>query len=183
MRNKVVSLLLGIGLFLIGRHMLAVRQSARVNHEVMISYAHRLQEVSQKEEVLITQEGADTEMDSVKNVVGILNIPSIDLTYPIMKAEDNDYYLTHDPHGNESSYGAIFWDYKNRPLIFGHNMKDGRMFGKLKDVKGGDMVLIDQKRYQVIGMEVRAAEEVMTIETLTLVTCQGEKRLVVYLQE
>ena len=51
---------------------------------------------------------------------------------------DNSYYMTRDFYGQDSNAGAIFLDEANSPemnddalLIYGHNMKNGTMFGDL----------------------------------------------------
>ena len=73
--------------------------------------------------------------------------------FPVMQSDDNEYYLYHDidGYGNGSaSHSSIFKDYRNDEslrddftIIYGHNMSDGSMFGKLakysdKDSKYGD---------------------------------------------
>lgn len=57
---------------------------------------------------------------------------------PIAQNESNDYYMTHSFDGQENEAGALFLDERNRIsprdqhlLIYGHNMKDGAMFGRL----------------------------------------------------
>lgn len=51
---------------------------------------------------------------------------------------DNSYYMTRDFYGKDSNAGAIFLDEADAPemdddalLIYGHNMKNGTMFGDL----------------------------------------------------
>lgn len=53
--------------------------------------------------------------------------------------KDNTYYLDHDAMGKKNSNGAIFLDESiyltTRPytlILYGHNMKNGNMFGRLK---------------------------------------------------
>lgn len=62
-----------------------------------------------------------------------------DISYPIMQHSDNEYYLHHLPDGTWNSGGSIFLLNHNNPLltdqssfIYGHNMSNGSMFGKLK---------------------------------------------------
>ena len=63
--------------------------------------------------------------------------PSI--SYPVCRGTDNDYYLHRTFRREELFAGAIFMDYLNSPdfsdpntIIYGHNMKNGSMFGLLK---------------------------------------------------
>lgn len=72
-------------------------------------------------------------------LVGWITIPNIAIDYPVMQAkEDNDYYLTHDFHGNKDSHGTPFLDMNcklgesENLIIYGHHMKDGTMFQNLK---------------------------------------------------
>lgn len=65
-------------------------------------------------------------------------IEGTNICYPVVRGEDNLYYLHHLPNGERSSFGSIFIDYRNKPgdfntVIYGHNMKDGTMFGQLTD--------------------------------------------------
>lgn len=59
----------------------------------------------------------------------------IDLPILDESQKELDYYLHHDIYGEESSAGTLFVEntdrVKNR-IIYGHNMKNGSMFGSLK---------------------------------------------------
>lgn len=70
--------------------------------------------------------------------IGYLYIPSIDLRLPIVQTTDNDYYLTHAFEGTYNGNGCIFEDYRiedklnsTNVILYGHNMKNGSMFGQL----------------------------------------------------
>lgn len=74
------------------------------------------------------------------DVIGWIDIPGAGISYPVLKGEDNSYYLTHLASGQFGISGSIFMDYHNRQdfsdqntIIYGHNMKDDSMFGKLND--------------------------------------------------
>ena len=70
--------------------------------------------------------------------VGYLTIGEM-IALPVAQREnDNAYYLTHDFEGEESDEGCLFLDGVNRLefddkclIVYGHNMKNGTMFGKL----------------------------------------------------
>ena len=59
------------------------------------------------------------------------------IDYPVMTYTDNNYYISHDYKGNESSGGAIFYCSSDEPfagrytMIYGHSMKNGTMFNNL----------------------------------------------------
>lgn len=59
--------------------------------------------------------------------------------YPVLQAEDNSTYLYRLADGSANAHGSLFIDCRNagdfsdwNTLIYGHNMKDGSMFGGLK---------------------------------------------------
>lgn len=60
-----------------------------------------------------------------------------DTNQPGMQSGDDEYYLYHDFYGEESKYGSLYVrgqaDFSGRTnfVIYGHNMKDGSMFGDL----------------------------------------------------
>lgn len=74
-----------------------------------------------------------------EDVIGWIVIPDTMLNYPLMRGEDNEYYLNHDWEKNPNVGGAIFMEQSNdadfsdfNTVIYGHRMKNGSMFGSLK---------------------------------------------------
>ncbi len=71
------------------------------------------------------------------DLAGWLSIPGMQIDYPIMQTDDDAYYLHHDFYGKESRYGCLYvrgmadLDAGDNFIIYGHNMKDGAMFGDL----------------------------------------------------
>lgn len=71
--------------------------------------------------------------------IGYMYIPSINCRLPMVQGDDNDYYLTHTFNKEPSANGCLFEDYRitgglssSHVIIYGHNMRNGAMFGKLK---------------------------------------------------
>lgn len=71
-----------------------------------------------------------------------LYCPGTAIDYPVMKADDYNYYLNHLPDGTQNANGSLFIDYNNASdfsgqltVIYGHHMKSGSMFGSLKGYK------------------------------------------------
>ena len=80
--------------------------------------------------------------DGKSNTVGYLSIDNTDINYPVVRTTDNSYYLNHSFDKTKNVAGWIFMDSNNKDIssdkntvIYGHNMKDGSMFGKLKLLK------------------------------------------------
>lgn len=72
------------------------------------------------------------------DLTGWLSIEGMVIDYPVMQCGDDEYYLHHDFYGNEDKYGCLYVRERadvNTPgtnfIIYGHNMKDGSMFGDL----------------------------------------------------
>lgn len=87
------------------------------------------------------------------DMVGWLYVGSCGISYPIVQGEDNDYYMHHTFEGNANASGAIIMDYRDdkymkdwNTFIYGHNMKNGSMFGSLKKLLKDD-TLYDQDPY------------------------------------
>ena len=85
--------------------------------------------------------------DINSDTVGYLSIDGTNIKYPVVKGDNNDYYLNHSFDKTKNRAGWIFMDYRNsssifddkNTVIYGHNMKDGSMFGKLKQLKNSDI--------------------------------------------
>ena len=74
------------------------------------------------------------------DTVGWIEIPGTGISYPLMQADDNAYYLNHTFSGKVNSAGSIFMEQLNssdftdlHTIIYGHNMKNGSMFAGLKN--------------------------------------------------
>lgn len=72
------------------------------------------------------------------DLVGWLSIEGMVIDYPVMRSEDDEFYLHHNFYGEEDRYGCLYVRDKadvDTPgtnfVIYGHNMKDGSMFGDL----------------------------------------------------
>ena len=73
-----------------------------------------------------------------QRLIGWVKIDDTNIDYPVMQADDNDYYLTHNLNQEYDKNGSIFLDkdceieYPSTNLIlYGHHMRSGKMFGEL----------------------------------------------------
>lgn len=92
------------------------------------------------------------------DIIGWINIEGTDISYAIAHYSDNDFYLKRDIYKSSSKAGTIFTDYQNatdfsdfNTIIYGHNMKNGSMFGTLKKYKNEDY--FNEHRYIDIYQE------------------------------
>lgn len=70
------------------------------------------------------------------DIVGWISGAGMD--YPVVQGSDNEYYLKHLADKTYNSVGAVFLDFRNSSdlsdkisVIYGHNVRDNRMFGAL----------------------------------------------------
>ncbi|MFB0920682.1 MAG: class B sortase [Oscillospiraceae bacterium] len=79
------------------------------------------------------------------DVIGWLWIPDTEINFPLLRAADNWKYLNLSYNLQRTNSGSIFMDFRNSQnfsddstVIYGHNMKSGGMFGRLKDFGNTD---------------------------------------------
>ncbi len=101
------------------------------------------------------KEGAKMLLERNKDVVGYIRIPDTEISYPIVQRrqeeDGNEYYLKKNIDNEDANAGTIFLDWRNyfdyvvegtrvldnsqNLIVYGHEMKDGSMFGELKNYK------------------------------------------------
>lgn len=125
-------------------------------------------------------------------VIGIINIPKIDIEYPILEKNTNEtmkYSIGRYFGGSINSFGNV--------SLAGHNNYSGTMFGKTKYLEKGDIIeLTDLNnvtiQYEVYDIFTTDPNDVSVLETtddsireVTLITCKNgrEQRLIVKAKE
>lgn len=111
-----------------------------------------VQEETSEETIMREAEcNLSVEFESLWNVnadiKGWIYLEALDISYPIVQGRTNEDYIYTSVKGSSNSAGSIFMDYRNgaefsdpHTLIYGHNMKDGSMFGKLKKLYDQEFV-------------------------------------------
>lgn len=104
-----------------------------------------------------------------EDMVGWLTIPGTEIDYPVMQNADNEYYLHHDFYGEDDRHGCLFVKDiadVDTPgdcfIIYGHNMKDGTMFGDLDEYRSEDYYkehsvlkfssLYEEREYEIMSV-------------------------------
>ena len=100
-----------------------------------------------KENITIEEEKGSYNIDfeSLKkqnnDTVAYLKVNGTNIDYIVVKGNDNSYYLKHSFNKEYNIAGWIFADYHNKfdetdrnLIIYGHNTKNGSMFGTLKNI-------------------------------------------------
>lgn len=72
-----------------------------------------------------------------------LDIPGTEISYPLLQSPTDDtFYLNHSKDGKYSSAGSLFTEHRYNTTdftdpvtaIYGHDMRSGKMFGKLQEL-------------------------------------------------
>lgn len=74
-----------------------------------------------------------------EDVIGWIEIPETELSYPLLQAEDNQYYLNHTWNRERNAMGSVFMECTNNSdfsqfntILYAHRMNNDSMFGTLK---------------------------------------------------
>ena len=110
------------------------------------------------------------------DLVGWLEIPGTLINFPVVQGKDNEYYLKRDFNDKQNRHGTPFLDFRNslnspddNLVIYGHNMRDGQMFGdivkyqKLDFYKEHPVITFDsvfqEADYKIVSVFVASAAE------------------------
>lgn len=119
-----------------------------------------------------------------ENVLGVLQIPAIDLKLPVLDTYSEAYLKTAPCHysgpASPNDWGNL--------VICGHNYRSSAHFSKLDELKKGDQLTLtteDQQVYTYVAEEIELIEPSATdklandlsTRALTLFTCTDDKKL------
>ena len=91
----------------------------------------------------------EVDFDALKvindDVVGWIYLEGTKVNYPIVRGDDNNYYLNRLYDGTGNGSGSIFMDYRNtgsfedfNNIIYGHRMNNGTMFAHVANYSNHD---------------------------------------------
>lgn len=103
------------------------------------------------------------------DMIGWLAIPGMKIDYPVVQGPDDEYYLSHNFDGEKDKYGCLFIKSSADPeagntnvTVYGHNMKDGSMFGDLDKYRSETFMrehsiikfdtLYEKRTYQIVSV-------------------------------
>jgi len=107
------------------------------------------------------------------DIVGWIVMDGTGIDYPIVRGQDNDWYLHHTVMGERNSSGSIFMDHRNdtgffdpHTIIYGHDMRNGTMFAGLHGFTGETFRIYTHNQvleYEVFSRRTVAADDVLYI--------------------
>lgn len=137
-----------------------------------------------------------------KSMVGWIKIDGTTIDYPVMQTKNQDYYLNHNFDQEKDNNGSIFidadcsiWPRSQNLIIYGHNMKSGKMFGSLKGYKSKDYfekhpvilfdTLYEKGEYQVMYVfsEVVHDEIEVTFKYYQFINANSETEYTSYMKD
>ena len=162
-------------------------------YHIYTEYKKGTDEYNQIEEMAVTERDPDStevagpnaqikppievDFDKLKSVnedvVGWIYVDALpDISYPIVKGKDNQTYLHQTYEKNYNFAGTIFVDYENsgdfsdcNTLVYGHNMKNGSMFGHLKKFREDETLYNQDKYFWILTPERNYRYEIISAYT------------------
>lgn len=130
-----------------------------------ISSAIVLDEEQEIEDINIEKYNIDFETlkQENKDTVAWLKVNGTNIEYPVVQYSNNSYYIDHNYEGKYNYAGWIFVDYRDKMdgtdkniVIYGHNIKDGSMFGSLKNILKEEWQENEENRYITLETEEKS---------------------------
>ena len=110
------------------------------------------------------------------DVIGWIYMEALpQISYPVVQGEDNNTYLHQTYEKNYNFAGTIFIDYENKrdfsdcnTLVYGHNMKNGSMFGMLKKYRADETLYNTSKYFWILTPEKNYRYEIIAAYTTSV---------------
>lgn len=136
----------------------------------------------------------DVKYDELKSInegfTGWLYYEPLEISYPIVRGNDNDYYTEYTFENEENSSGAIFMDFLNKKdysdfntIIYGHNMRNGTMFGSLKKLLSDQEIMGEDPYFYIFTEDKAYMYEIFAVyittsssETYNLIRSEEEQK-------
>lgn len=126
----------------------------------------------QKESMIKYNLQVDTSslMDINPDYLGWIVYEPLEISYPIALDRGDGFYETHSFEQDESRSGGIFMDYLCKSnfdsfntIIYGHNMKDGSMFGGLKKLMSNPEIIEENPYFYIFTEEYALMYEIVCV--------------------
>lgn len=92
-----------------------------------------------------------------EDVVGWIYFENEDISYPLLYSEEVDYYIRRTLYGDYATSGSVFIDERNSPdlednltIVYGHNMRNSSMFGRLRRFRDEEDYYDDHQYFQIL---------------------------------
>lgn len=133
----IAILLIGIGSYILGRYYLINPQAKAIS--IKEEALEQLKKTTPAKEGEPFEVGESTAylsklIESNPDTKAWFQLVGTDRSYPVMQTKDNMYYHRKNFEKKYEMAGSLYFDYRNKEddeilIIYGHNMKNNRMFG------------------------------------------------------
>ena len=114
-------------------------------YNIISYYCDYKKDLELKEKIKEYDLGKLREVNS--DIVGFIEVDNTKVRYPVVKSNDNKFYLNHSYKKKKNEIGSIFLDYRNdldnlskNNIIYGHGRLDNSMFGSLNNLLDKELI-------------------------------------------
>jgi len=107
-------------------------------------------------------------------IIGWIKVPNTNIDYPVVKTDNNQFYLDHDFRKEPEIRGAIFMDYRNQgdgsdrhTIVYGHQSRYDIMFTQLNKFRERDFFIANEIMYLTTLYEEQEWQIFAAYETST----------------
>ena len=108
-----------------------------------------------------------------ENIVSWITVDGTNINYPIVKGNDNSYYLNHDINKDVKMSGWTFLDYRNpidmsddNTIFYGHNLANKTAFGSLSNLFKKDWFDTSNHYIVVLTEKGKKVYEIFSVYTI-----------------
>lgn len=181
----IVAVVSGINVFkLSGEYQKGINEYAGLEKYVSVEEAPAVKEAAKEEgteaeaEESLIPVSIEIKYEELKNInqdfAGWLYYEPLELSYPVVRGNDNEYYTQYTFENVKNSSGAIFMDFLNRKdysdyntIIYGHNMRNGTMFGSLKKLLNDQTIVEENPCFYILTGDKTYMYEIFAIYITT----------------
>lgn len=133
----------GWNYFLTQQNKTVTAKISALNQDITEQVEVEYPDLSEEEKLEISMKRINGDFRAVnRDYIGWITVANTTIDHPIVKGNDNEFYLRNNFYGEKSKHGAVFMDYRNdsdytdhHTVIYGHSMRDGTMFRPFDNYK------------------------------------------------
>lgn len=152
--NMILIILIGISIYSGGKVILWIRNDKETKkiEEELLTKVVVPEEPNKANAQEVAQEESRTKIDFTKleeintDIFAWIKIEGTNINYPILQGKTDEYYLERNIYKKYNGNGSIFVDSSTQrdfsddnTVIYGHNIKNGRMFADLNKIYKGEL--------------------------------------------
>lgn len=180
--KKIVIILLSLGCICFGIFLVCqATEEEKPYQEAKITYDHIREEVAEPVDESTEPMERKIDFDALqqknRDIIAWLYVPGTQIDYPVCRGENIDFYLHHNAEKESNILGALFVPPENNSelnnahvIIFGHNMRQGQMFGELSNYEKEDFMAENPYIY------LYTPEEKRTYRVYSVYRCEPSNR-------